>query len=81
MENAEYLVYEIVGRERHIIAYCDEYADAKAVAISLANFDPKGDEYFVTSVEKDNVFVPGGGWFDAFKKNAKTGLVEERSLG
>lgn len=81
MENAEYLVYEIVERERHIIAYCDQYADAKAIAVALATVDPKCDEYFVTVVERGNVFTPGGGWFDAFRKDAKTGLVEERNLG
>ena len=87
MESTEYIVYEIVKGERHIIAYCEEYADARVIAIALATVDPKGDEYFVTSVEKvtsidkGNVFVPGGGWFDAYKRNLKTGQVEERNLG
>ncbi len=90
MEDAEYLVYEIVDdltkekreiRKRHIVAYCETYGDARTIAVALATVDPKGDEYFVTSVEKGNVFVPGGGWFDAYKRNLKTGQVEERSLG
>ena len=81
MESTECIVYEIVKRKRHIIAHCEEYAVARAIAAALATVDPKGDEYFVTSVEKGNVFVPGGDWFDAYKRNLKTGQVEERNLG
>ncbi len=81
MDEAECIVYEIVNNKRHIIAHCEEYADARVIAMALATVDPKGDEYFVTSVEKGNVFVPGGDWFDAYKRNLKTGKVEERNLG
>lgn len=87
MKSTEYIVYEIVKGKRHIIACCEEYADARVIAIALATVDPKGDEYSVilaekvTSIEKGNVFIPGGGWVDTYKRNLKTGQVEERNLG
>ena len=79
MEN-NYIVYEMVDGERRNITICAELISAQAVALALASVDPAGDEYFVTSVKKPNTFVPGGGWYVAFRKNAETGKVETREL-
>lgn len=77
----EYKVYEMVNGKEHTIAYCKEYICAKAIAVALALADPKGDEYFVTSVAEPDTLTMGGGWYDGFAKDLKTGKIMEWSLG
>lgn len=75
-KSKNYEVYDVEKGKYCHIAYCEERLVAQVIAQTLAKADPKGDAYYLTS---GNVlpgdFVPGGGWYDCFKKNEKGEVI------
>ena len=77
---ANYMVYEIVDEKIHILCLCEDSRVARAIAVSLAILDKQCDAYYVTSVNCPGDFVLGGGWYDRYQKNKKTGTIQVSSL-
>jgi len=75
-KSKNYEVYDVEKGKYCHIAYCEERSVAQVIAQTLAKADPKGDAYYLTS---GNVLpgdmIPGGGWYDCFKKNEKGEVV------
>ena len=74
-EFADYEVYEIVEGKVHILCACKEYDVARTIACMLAMNDKQGDSYYVTSINHPGDLVPGGGWYDSWRKNSEGKLV------
>lgn len=79
-EFAQYEVYELVNDLYHPLCVCNEYMIARAIAILMAKADPEGDTYYVTGVNNPGALVPGGGWYDAWHRDLKTGKLIKDSL-
>ena len=77
-EWAEFEVYEIFNGEKHTLAYCNEYTVADILTRLLAENDPKESSYYLTSVEKPDSLVVGGGWYEEYFM--KDGILQHRGL-
>ena len=75
-----YEVYELIEGNYHCICVCKEYNMAALIAQLLAKEDPSCDAYYVSSVNYPGDFVPGGGWYDSWRKDKETSVLKKSSL-
>lgn len=75
----KYEVYEIIDNQIHTICLCSESKMADLICRTFATLDPNNDAYFYTNVVVPHTFVPGGGWYICYHKNAE-GFLEKTEL-
>jgi hypothetical protein len=72
---ANYYVYHYVkvaegakGIKKETICLCKDAKHAEYIAKFYAFNDKDGDTYYYSNVSVPNTMVPGGGWYEGFKR-------------